>query len=606
MKAAAESPAELPPSPSGQPRPAGRALGWAALALGLGLVVLCAALVGRGAERRAAEAARARVAAALPLATAALGGIIEKQRLIPLVLARDPEVAAALAPGGEAAARALDAKLAEVAAEAGAAVIYVIGADGVAVSASNAEAPDSFVGSDYGFRTYFTRAMRDGAAAQYALGTVSGRPGLYLSHRVDGAEGPIGVVVVKVELDELEARWRESGMVALVTDARGIVLATSLPERRFTATRPLGNPAEARRVLQLGAAEIPLAPIEWTGEGFARLGGGDYASAGGPVNEAGLGWRLLLLAPVGGALSAAAWTWAALTLLAGLLLLSAGYALWRRRRRAAERARALAEMNAELERRVALRTEELSAEMAERAGAEERARRLREELAQANRLSILGQIAAGVAHEINQPVAAIRAYAESGGQLLELGEAEEAQENFGAIARVTERVGAITAQLRGFARRGAGEERRVEVEAAIDGALALLAGRIRAAGVAIARGPRSGAAARAGRIRLEQILVNLLGNALDALSGHAAPEIRIEVAEGPETVAVTVRDNGPGIGAEARERLFMPFSTTKETGLGLGLVISADLAREFGGALALDPEDGSPGASFTLSLRRAE
>jgi two-component system C4-dicarboxylate transport sensor histidine kinase DctB len=111
---------------------------------------------------------------------------------------------------------------------------------------------------------------------------------------------------------------------------------------------------------------------------------------------------------------------------------------------------------------------------------------------------------------------------------------------------------------------------------------------------------------RAGRIRLEQILVNLLGNALDALRGGADPVIEIEITTPGETVAITVRDNGPGIDAEARGTLFMPFNTTKPTGLGLGLVISEELAREFGGALLLDPPDGKPGASFTLELRRAE
>ncbi|TPE49899.1 sensor histidine kinase [Amaricoccus solimangrovi] len=575
-----------------------------ALLLGLLAVIGLALLAARIAGERAAAAELGRVAAALPLASSALTGVVEKQRVVPVVLARDPEVRAALAEG---AGRAeLDAKLAAIATESGASVIYVIGRDGVAISASNAGRPDSFVGADYGFRAYFTRALREGAAAQYALGTVSGRPGLYLSHRVEGPAGPLGVVVVKVEFDELEARWRESGLVALVIDERGVVLATSAPERRFTATRELGDPAEARRALQLGAAPIPVVPIDWTGEGFARLDGRIHASAAGPVTEAGLRWRLMLFAPVAGGIAAAAWNAALTTLLAGLLLVAGAYALWRRRRRAAERARALAEMNAELERRVAARTEELRAEIAEREGAENRARRLREELAQANRLSILGQIAAGVAHEINQPLAAIRAYADTGARFAALGNAEEARGNFGAIAKVTERIGAITAQLRGFARRGAAEERRVGVEEAIEGALALLSGRIREAGVEIRRGPLSGAAVRAGRIRLEQILVNLLGNALDALRGREAPQIRIAVAEGPETVSISIRDNGPGIGAAARETLFLPFNTTKETGLGLGLVISGDLAREFGGELRLDPEDGTLGASFTLELRRVE
>ena len=131
-----------------------------------------------------------------------------------------------------------------------------------------------------------------------------------------------------------------------------------------------------------------------------------------------------------------------------------------------------------------------------------------------------------MAHEINQPVAAIRAYAESGGRLLDAGQAGEARGNFREIVGVTERIGAITQALRGFARRGAGDLRPVVVEEAIDGALSLLAGRIRDAGVTIERAPRvEGAAVMAGRIRLEQILVNLLQNALDAVREAPEPTI---------------------------------------------------------------------------------
>ena len=299
-------------------------------------------------------------------------------------------------------------------------------------------------------------------------------------------------------------------------------------------------------------------------------------------------------------------------LLAGLLLVLAGYALLRRRRWALARQEALATMNRELERRVALRTDELNrsntslaAEIAEREAAEVRARRLREDLAQANRLSILGQVSAGVAHEINQPLAAIRAYAETGGRLLDAGEAGEARGNFREIVSVTERIGAITQSLRGFARRGAGDLRPVAVEEAVDGALTLLGGRIRDAGVTVHRTPRADdATVTAGRIRLEQILVNLLQNALDAVRETPDPSISVGVEVTDRSVVVSVADNGPGVPIEVRDQLFMPFTTTKATGLGLGLVISGDLAREFGGALRLEPEVAA-GATFTLELPRA-
>ena len=200
-----------------------------ALALGIALVVALSLLAGRVARTRTASDLAESATAALPLASATLTGVIEKERLVPLVLARDPEVIALLARPEPAAERRLDAKLADIAGEAGAAVIYVVGRDGVAVAASNAARADSFVGSGYGFRHYFSQAMAEGTAMQYALGTVSRRPGLYLSRRVDSMLGPLGVVVVKLELDDLEARWRSAGFVVVASDAEGRVVATTEP-----------------------------------------------------------------------------------------------------------------------------------------------------------------------------------------------------------------------------------------------------------------------------------------------------------------------------------------------------------------------------------------
>ncbi len=103
----------------------------------------------------------------------------------------------------------VDDRLAEIARASGAAVVYVIRQDGRAVAASNAGEPGSFVGAMYAFRPYFQQALAEGAGRQFALGTVSGRPGLYLSRRVAGPGGQTGVVVVKVEFDGIEAAWRK-------------------------------------------------------------------------------------------------------------------------------------------------------------------------------------------------------------------------------------------------------------------------------------------------------------------------------------------------------------------------------------------------------------
>ena len=592
-----------------------RRMGVAALAFAVTAVLLLAAVVaaGRVAGERAAAELADRAAAAGSLASAALASTIEKQRLVPMVLSRDPEVISLLTAPSAEGRRVLDEKLAAIVAEASASVLYVIGADGIAIAASNDNTPDSFVGSDYGFRRYFTAAMAEGAAQQYALGTVSRRPGLYLSRRVDGPDGPLGVVVVKVEFDGLEARWRDSGLVVQVTDAEGVVLATTNPAWRFGATGPISDPAALRTELQIGDAPFARVPVDVEADGSAAIDGRRFVYAAEPVGPSAPGWRLSVFVPAEATLAAASRGAQLTTLLAGLLLCLAGYFRLRRRRWAEARQAALAAMNSELEARVATRTAQLNqsnaalaAEIAERAAVESRARRLRDDLAQANRLSILGQVAAGVAHEINQPVAAIRTYAQTGQQLIDAGAVPEARENLAEIVGITERIGSITQSLRGFARRGKGDLRPVEVEAAIDGALSLLAGRIRDAGVTIRREPAPGVTVTAGRIRLEQILVNLLQNALDALAGRPDPTITIGVQATDRTIAISIRDNGSGIPDEVRDQLFMPFTTTKEKGLGLGLVISGDLAHEFGGTLRLEPaRSDQPGTAFTLDLPRA-
>ncbi|RWO68088.1 MAG: sensor histidine kinase [Mesorhizobium sp.] len=593
---------------------------WVAVVVALAFLAGAIAIAGRIASGQAADNLRETALAALPLAAGTLTGEIEKQRLVPLVLARDDAVRGALRRAGKMKEKALNDKLKSIAGDASASAIYIIDTAGIAISASNADEPASFVGIDYNFRHYFQEAMSKGAASQYGLGTISGRPGLYLASRVDDGGKPLGVAVLKVELDGVEANWRSSGFLVFITDERGVVLATSQPDWRFRALAPLSaeDTAAAHEQLQLADAGFEPLPIRrGAGDGLATIDNAgkprQFVEVVQDLPAAVPGWRLWLLTPADAALSSAANT-ARLTTLLGLLLMGLlAFVLTRRQRARRLRQEALARMNAELESRVSTRTAELTrsntalaGEIAERENAEAKVRRLRDDLAQANRLSILGQIAAGVAHEINQPVAAIRTYAENAGRFLETGKTEPASGNLTSIVSMTERIGAITSTLRTFARRPGVAASPLPVREAIDGALSLLSGRIRDSGVTIVK-PRGTAspAVMASRIRLEQILVNLLQNALDAMKDQPDPRIEIQLAEHDDRVLISVRDNGPGLGPEAAGNLFMPFQTTKEKGLGLGLVISQEIAQELGGTLRLDPGNGI-GASFTIDLRRIE
>jgi two-component system, NtrC family, C4-dicarboxylate transport sensor histidine kinase DctB len=573
------------------------------------------ALLGsRWADTRARAATDAAAAGLAHSHAVLLASELQKFRLLPLVLAERPDMARAMAPDGRTAAdearTRLNRALELLAVRTDAAVIYAIDRRGRTVAASNWRLPTSFVGQDYGFRPYFVEAMRRGAAELFALGTVSGRPGLYLARRVDTNTGPMGVIVVKVEFDALEASWRRAPAITAAVDAHGVVLVTSRSAWRFAATEPIDATtlADARRTLQFGSGPPARAPYHSSDRDALVEEGGNmrpYRIASEPVPLA--GGRVLVFMPNGPARAAArteALLWAA-----GLMLVlgAAGAVVLRfaESRRLQHQARS--ELEAEVVRRTAeLRhaNERLIIESEERAEAERRFRAAREELAQANRLGSLGQIVAGVAHEINQPVAAIRTYAENGAVLLDRSATDRARDNLLRIVGLADRVGAITAEMRAFARRRTPAVGAVRLGDVLDGVRLLMGER---------RGARVGydvpADLRSCRIvgdrtRLEQVLVNLVQNAFDAVDGGEDGVITVEAAlADAEHLALRVVDNGPGVPSSLRDTLYTPFTSGKPEGLGLGLAIARDIARAFGGDLVL--EDSPAGASFVFTVRVA-
>ncbi len=323
-------------------------------------------------------------------------------------------------------------------------------------------------------------------------------------------------------------------------------------------------------------------------------------------------WQLEYLVPIEMPVASAVRT-TRLTALAFLLpVLAIAAFLLRRRQVSVMRIASEQAMREELERRVIARTEDLSrardrlqAEISDHRDTEAKLQIVQQELVQANRLAILGQVAAGVAHEINQPVATIRAYADNARVFLERKQTNPVEENLGAIAALTERIGTITEELKAFARKGRAAPEPVDLRGVIEGAIVLLRSRFAGQLNALdAHLPPPGLFVMGNRIRLEQILINLLQNALEALGGRDDAKVEITVAETPDEVAIAVSDNGPGIPPAILDSLFTPFNTSKEQGLGLGLVISKDIVADYGGRIDVSSSDR--GTCFTVYLPKAK
>jgi two-component system C4-dicarboxylate transport sensor histidine kinase DctB len=596
---------------------------WLALA-GLWLLVSLGVLLvaDEFARNQALRAAGSEAATDAELKIALLNVALERPRAIPLVLSGDPDLAAALDGGGAPALDRLNRKLEGLIEGTQSSVIYVTGPTGLTIASSNWRQADSFVGSNYAFREYFQAAMKAGMSEHYALGNVSRRPGLYISRRIDSADGrPLGVVIAKVEFNRLETDWNIGGKPVYVVDRNGVVLMTSVPEWRFRTVAPIdeaqrkiiseslqfGNEALSTlpfRAARRSSESVPLIHVDEPGSER-----GDYLQLEMPVPTT--SWTLHYLQPVAPALNATIREGrvVALATLMPLMALSALW-LWRRHKALREkeeeqRARTELEMKVQERTRDLTRTRDhLQAEIALHEKTTGELRNVQHELVQANRLSILGQVAAGVAHEINQPVATIRAFADNARTLLKRDRMSEATENLENIAALTERIGTITGDLKILARKGRTAAEPVSVRLVIEGAVMLLrsrfSGQMDALDIVL---PDQDLKVLGSRIRLEQILINLLQNALEATEEIGAARVEVRVREEGDMVVLSVCDNGTGIPEAIRAQLFSPFNTSKESGLGLGLVISNDIASDYGGRIEVDSSEA--GTRFSVFLKRA-
>jgi two-component system, NtrC family, C4-dicarboxylate transport sensor histidine kinase DctB len=459
------------------------------------------------------------------------------------------------------------------------------------------------LGPDLAGTSYFRRAMQGALGRDHGVMQPLNRRAYYYAAPAFAADGQVrGALVVVADVEDIEWDWRGSNPAVFFTDQSGQVFISNRSELLFQTRPAIGEGLVPRKGAKAPFSTSRIGPHEiWT------IDWGPYL----PRRALHLTRNLEVIGLTGEVLvdvapaRRLAWLQAA-TVLA--LCLAFGALLYL----ATERRRALAQANAVLESRVAARTTDLSdtnaqlrREVAERQEAEAALQRAQADLVQAGKLSALGQMSAGISHELNQPLMAIRSFAENGAQYLRRGEADVAAGNLTRISDLARRMGRIIKNLRAFARQENTGVGRVELVGVLDQVIELTGARLRREGVQLVfERPDHPIWVRGGEVRLGQVFVNLVTNAADAMADSPQKALTLEISDG-DTLSVTVRDTGPGI--DMPDKVFEPFYSTKEVGasegMGLGLSISYGIVQSFGGDIR---GENAPqgGALFTVSLER--
>jgi len=574
----------------------------------LALVALAATLAYAWAEKRAFMRLDDGVGHQLDLYAAVLEQELSNQGDLPGLLDQDDQTIALIDSPEDAGLRAaLNRRLTRFVARSRALSTSIVDTQGRTLASSDWYRSDVRGARKATLEPCIVEGLGSGQPVQrFAPNLDTGAPEVCFARPVRRDGSTVGVVIVRISLQPIEATWIDSAFRAesekpLVVDSHGIVIMSSVPawkQQPLSAlTQPrsqAGSDVELVRVPALKAAGMEMQVVHER-----------------PLPR--LGWRLMILTSakdVWRDARTAAWTAGAIAASLGLLLLL----LLQRRRVAVQKVvarAALQRAHDELETKVLQRTAQLEAsnaslrhEVMERQHAEQVLRQAQEELVQAGRLALLGQLSAGISHELGQPLTALRALAQNGCLLLERDRPLQARDNFKAILGLAERMGRITSQLKSVARKAPSEVRSLPIIGAIDSARQILAARLSSEAVGLVTEIPPGLAARCDTYRLEQVLVNLMANAMDAMRATETRVLTITAEAHDDRALVRVSDSGPGIPRELNEHLFEPFFTTKAPGegLGLGLVISSQIVREFGGTLRAVPSTSGAVFEFDVAL----
>ncbi|ELI5718656.1 sensor histidine kinase [Vibrio fluvialis] len=536
---------------------------------------------------------------------------LDKYAHIPRLLSKDKElVDALLHPANTAQIEVTNRYLEQVNDVIQAADTYLLDQYGNTLAASNWNLDRSFIGRNFAWRPYFYQSIAGADSQYFALGSTSGLRGYYYAYPVVYAAEILGVVVVKMDLSAIEENWQSQSSYFVATDTNQVVFMSSQPSWLFKSVGNLSDTTRDQIRSSLQYLDKPIASLGLTGDFSAqetewfnhRMGWikGDFIVSSRQLSMPDLTIRVL--SPKMNVFWDVFGFVMILTMVFAIVYLAILLAHHRQvRQRQIEQLQV--EAKQKLEFLVMERTAKLHAEIDERIRTEQALRQTQNELIQAAKLAVLGQMSASISHELNNPLAAIRSFADNGRRFLANGKSERTDENLARISALTERMAKISEQLKSFARKSSSDEKAdVQIYPIVVYAKELMQPQFKSHYIELnIQTPQEPVWASVNPIQLEQVLINLLTNAMQALDGQESRKVAMTLLSDSDGTLIHVDDNGPGIGQDKMAHLFEPFFTTKQNGLGLGLSISQQIIQSMNGDLTASV---SPlgGARFTIHL----
>ncbi|MDW2078044.1 ATP-binding protein, partial [Vibrio sp. 1863] len=537
---------------------------------------------------------------------------LDKYAHIPNLLAKDdPLFEALLNPSNSAQLEITNRYLESVNTVIEAADTYLIDQWGTTIAASNWRKKRSFIGRNFAFRPYFKQAISGESSQYYALGSTSGQRGYYYSYPIIYAGGVLGIVVVKMDLSKIEDNWQQPDSVFVASDPHNIVFMSSRQDWLFKSLQPLSDADKKQVWTSRQYLDTPIPTLGFVGnlnapnselkQGYPYNKGTLVVSSL-PLPE--LKLTIRVLSPK----QSIVWVtmgYIVVLTLAFTVLFLIGQLIYHRQQRHLQLERIQQEANQKLEFQVMARTAELQAEIAQRTETEQTLRLTQDELIQAAKLAVLGQMSASISHELNNPLAAIRSFAENGKLFLQKEKYDRVEDNLTRISALTDRMANISQQLRSFAKKASGNElTQTRLLPVIASSKELMKPAFKSARVLLATElPTDDIEVQINTIQLEQVLVNLLTNAIEAVKEQQDKQVwlLVETDTDENKVMIHVDDNGPGLGSHTLSELCEPFLTTKKNGLGLGLSISQQILAGMNGSLSAHNR-AQGGARFSLCL----